>query len=322
MATKSKSAHTLFSSRINFTEKRSEENLRHKRRREELEVPTINLEQSESDKTITSPAKPNGDFNQRSAIKLDRLKEKEAKYESHLAFLKKCLDEKVIPKGLQIQVEPTLGNHDEEFLKIWYEKLNKYSFDLMEHIKNFCEKSKDNFTNQVKASEAELKTKTNETQFREISNALEYNQTDRKRILSQQKNKKFNRLKYNLQPNIRQGRTQRNDNESKREIRNSRSRSRTRQAYPSYAEALKTSSRTNNHSLKPEIKTSQNTTQVTLANKERQIQRLQEQIENLHNDRTGTNQNYHFPKNENSPQSGARTHQATQDEMEKKQKIS
>ena len=48
-------------------------------------------------------------------IKLDRLQDKSTRYESHKEFLEKCIREKVIPDGLRVDVEPTIGNHDEEF---------------------------------------------------------------------------------------------------------------------------------------------------------------------------------------------------------------
>ena len=49
------------------------------------------------------------------AIKLERLRDKSDRYSSHIEFLKDCHKTKVIPKGLRIDVEPSIGNNDEDF---------------------------------------------------------------------------------------------------------------------------------------------------------------------------------------------------------------
>ena len=40
----------------------------------------------------------------------NRLKEKHARYESHKEFLTRCVSENLVPKGLKLELEPTLGN--------------------------------------------------------------------------------------------------------------------------------------------------------------------------------------------------------------------
>ena len=54
------------------------------------------------------------------AIKLNRLKDKNARYQSHREFLLQCIEPKLIPKGLKLELEPTIGNHNHEFLNMWY----------------------------------------------------------------------------------------------------------------------------------------------------------------------------------------------------------
>ena len=49
------------------------------------------------------------------AIKLNCLKEKSARYISHRDFLSKCVQENLVPKALEITLEPTIGNFDQEF---------------------------------------------------------------------------------------------------------------------------------------------------------------------------------------------------------------
>ena len=62
------------------------------------------------------------------ALKLNRLKEKHPRYESHKEFLTRCISEKLVPMGLKLKLEPTIGNHDQEFLVNWFSKLNEFSF--------------------------------------------------------------------------------------------------------------------------------------------------------------------------------------------------
>ena len=50
------------------------------------------------------------------AIKLNRLKEKSARYNSHRDFLSKFIQENLVTKGQEITLEPTLGNFDQNFL--------------------------------------------------------------------------------------------------------------------------------------------------------------------------------------------------------------
>ena len=61
------------------------------------------------------------------AIKLNRLHDKNTRYESHRDFLLQCIREKIIPKELELMFEPTIVNHNQEFLDNWYSKLKQFS---------------------------------------------------------------------------------------------------------------------------------------------------------------------------------------------------
>ena len=54
------------------------------------------------------------------SLKLNRLKDKVTRYESQKGFLTRCIAEKLIPKDLKLQLEPTIGNFDQEFVDEWY----------------------------------------------------------------------------------------------------------------------------------------------------------------------------------------------------------
>ena len=65
------------------------------------------------------------------AMKLNRLKDKNARYQSNREFLLQCIESKLITKGLKLELESTIGNHDQEFLDTWYSNLQEFSLTLM-----------------------------------------------------------------------------------------------------------------------------------------------------------------------------------------------
>ena len=77
------------------------------------------------------------------ALKLNHLKEKTARYESHKDFLSRCIKDCLIPKGLKLELEPTIGNFDQKFIDKWFSKLKDYSFDLMKVIIKICDMTND-----------------------------------------------------------------------------------------------------------------------------------------------------------------------------------
>ena len=46
------------------------------------------------------------------ARKLNRLKDKSIKYESYKDFLNRCLAEKLVPRGLRLELKLTIENYD------------------------------------------------------------------------------------------------------------------------------------------------------------------------------------------------------------------
>ena len=75
------------------------------------------------------------------AMKLNRLKDKNVRYQSHREFLSQFIESKLIPKGLKLELEPTIGNHDQEFSDTWYSNLQEFSLTLMKEIVKFCDKT-------------------------------------------------------------------------------------------------------------------------------------------------------------------------------------
>ena len=75
------------------------------------------------------------------AIELNRLKDKQAKFVSHKEFLTCCVAGELVPKGLEVVLEPTIGYYDQEFLDNWYSKQKQSSLLLMKDIVQFCDKT-------------------------------------------------------------------------------------------------------------------------------------------------------------------------------------
>ena len=63
-------------------------------------------------------------------VKLERQKDKEDRYSSHIEFLKECYQSKIIPKGLRLEIEPSIGNNDNAFCEKWYKTLEDCSLSL------------------------------------------------------------------------------------------------------------------------------------------------------------------------------------------------
>ena len=133
-------------------------------------------------------------------IKLNRLHYRNTRFESHSDFLWQYIREKLIPKRLELMLEPTIGNHNQEFLDNWYSKLKQFSLSLMEDILQFCNKTINITTQEIITTESSLKTSTNNNnnnRFRGIKAEIMKNEESSKKILRQ---RKFSTLKY--KPNV------------------------------------------------------------------------------------------------------------------------
>ena len=128
--------------------------------------------------------------------KLDRLHDKKERYLSHQQFLQKCLDNDIIPNGLRLDLEPTIGNHDEDFLKNWYAKLEEYSKNFMKDVLAFCEKTNTETEANINALNGELNTAVEKEQYDNVQATVIQNNALRSHELQRRKNKKFYALKY------------------------------------------------------------------------------------------------------------------------------
>ena len=69
----------------------------------------------------------------RLAIKLNRIKEK-SRYNSYRDFLSQYIQENLVTKGLEITLEPTIGNFYPEFVDNCYSNLKQFSIALLKQI--------------------------------------------------------------------------------------------------------------------------------------------------------------------------------------------
>ena len=196
---------------FNSKSKQGEEtNNRTSKRKREEQTPNILVEEAstctlvnEDTNQITSSLQQTPVTNKNKeqvALKLNRLKDKVTRYESHKDFLTRYIAEKLIPKGLKLELEPTIGNFDQEFVDEWYSKLKGFSLILMKDITTYCEKTIKSTNDSIKNTEATLRNLTENQEFLNIDKVLKTNVEATKRQLQQRKFKKFNNLKHKPQP--------------------------------------------------------------------------------------------------------------------------
>ena len=59
-------------------------------------------------------------------MKIKRLRDENTWYQSNWEFFSQCIESKLIPKGLKLELEPTIGNDDQKILDLWYPNLLEF----------------------------------------------------------------------------------------------------------------------------------------------------------------------------------------------------
>jgi len=183
----------------------------HKRLREQDSIPTMLVEKPSTstlidepqgiDFSYLTPQRRSNNNKTYNAVKLNRLQDKASRYNSHKEFLSQCIQNKLIPNGLKMEMEPTIGNHDQDFLDTWYSNLEDFSLVLMKQIVSFCDKTINQTEEDITKTKHVLKSETEKSEFNEIEKTINENLEASNRILRQRKFKKYNSLKYNPKPN-------------------------------------------------------------------------------------------------------------------------
>ena len=103
----------------------------------------------------------------------------------------------VLPNGLKLELEPSIGNHNEDFLAKWNDKLNKFSLTNNRHYRIFG-KAITKTDAEIEDTNKELKGQNNQEQHNEVTATLNENQHTRKKQYKKNKDKKYYNLKYNI----------------------------------------------------------------------------------------------------------------------------
>ena len=130
------------------------------------------------------------------ALKLSRLKDKQARFVSHKDFLTRSFAEELLPKGLEVALEQTIGNHDQEFWDNFYSKQKQFSLSLMKDIVKFCDRTIDKSAQDIKKTESCLKRNASQSQYYPFQTEINANEDSTRKVLQQRKFKKCNNLKY------------------------------------------------------------------------------------------------------------------------------
>ena len=118
-----------------------------------------------------------------------------------------CVTNKVTPISYQINLEPSIGNHDEAFLKIYYNMLEGFSRDAMKYTAEYCQE-------RIEVFEAEQETATKAPSENNTGEVF----TEIKRTLKELNERKFIQLKYHSKTSA-QGRQENKENKTLTPIR-------------------------------------------------------------------------------------------------------
>ena len=132
------------------------------------------------------------------AIKLDRLNDKRIRFESHLTFTKKCQEEDLIPHSLRPNLEASLGNHDEEYMKEFMAIQNKCSTDLLALNHRFCKKTIEQTKESLHTYDRKLKEALPQDKYTEVRHDIVRKGQSQSNYLHRQKVHKLNSLKYGM----------------------------------------------------------------------------------------------------------------------------
>ena len=99
--------------------------------------------------------------------------------------MSRCLAEKLAPKGLRLELEPTIRNYDQEFVDTWYTKLKSFSLTLMKDIASYCDKTIVQTKQNIRETETDLKSVTAKEEYFQIEETIKTNEAKTKHLLHQ-----------------------------------------------------------------------------------------------------------------------------------------
>ena len=99
----------------------------------------------------------------------------EGRYTDHKLFLSTYISENITPNGLKRKLEPTIENHNTNFLSNLYDKLQQYLLVFMKEIVTFCNKTITNVKAETENTEKNLKINIKYKTFSEVQNPINFN---------------------------------------------------------------------------------------------------------------------------------------------------
>ena len=93
-------------------------------------------------------------------------------------FLSRCIAEELVPKGLKLELVPTIGNYDQESVDKWYSKLKTFSLTLMKDIVAHCDKTIVKTEDNIKDTETHLKNITEREEYQSVDKTIQNNEAN------------------------------------------------------------------------------------------------------------------------------------------------
>ena len=103
----------------------------------------------------------------------------------------------VIPKGLGIDLEPSIGNYDEAFCEKWYKRLHEFSLILMKDVIEHSEQVETATAAKITTDMADLKKTLPIDSHKDVFDQMSENADRRRQRLAVTKKKKLTYLRYN-----------------------------------------------------------------------------------------------------------------------------
>ena len=151
--------------------------------------------------------------------------------------MSKRIEKNLVLKGLEITLELTIGNFDQDFVDNWYTNLKHFFHCLNETDSGMLWQNRTENTKKIiNETERILKQQLKKEDYEEIKNTITSSKTTTKRFLQQLKFKKFTSLKHKPKSAVK---TVVDNNE-----RSGTTEEQPRPAKPSYAQALKSNTNT------------------------------------------------------------------------------
>ena len=114
------------------------------------------------------------------------VKIKNVRYQSHRQIYHNTSNQKW-HLGLKVELEPTIGNLNQECLKMCYSSLRGFSLTLMKVIVKFCEKAIGENATHINSPDATLKQNMEKEEFRNIKETISKIEEKIKRVFKQRK---------------------------------------------------------------------------------------------------------------------------------------